>query len=506
MLKQNNYSEYNTSKGQISLFPGINTIITQGPGVTLNGTTFNYDENNPDAPYALSHQFYRALDIKTDDKNLRAPFDCKCVYFSYEGFGNVCTAAFQSLNPVITPSDPGNPCHVTFIVEHGGPDINVDGEDEDGYTVTKLSVGTIVRQGNILYQEGTEGPVGEHIHINVMKKEWESLDEDISYIEKIDGYYNGEYYCYSNIAYLTHECNVEEVFYLEKDELAPELSWEAAVWDGYINFMTYVPFNPRQANEGWNTHLGETYYVVGGECLIGKQKLLEPGGAEEFIYVFDREGRMLKNGIKTYGVFKYSLHPDGKARVSEWFSYPEEPEKIYYAKSTAALARNGWLEIDSTLYYFKLDCSLAVNEWIVEDDVPKYYVDSTGARVKGWLEVAYPGSDKVHWFYFNNPNDYKIKFLEPGEKATRRWIASGSYWYYVNDDGKMLVNSWIFDSTYNAWYFVLSDGKMAYSCQIRCSDGKYYGFDESGKCLGKNGSTEKLDEEKYPLVMDYTQS
>lgn len=381
-----NLNDYKTAKGQISLLPSVNTEITQGPGYCKDGTKFNRGDS---ANYAYSHQFYRAVDLHTENKQLRAPFDCRCVHFSYEGFTSVKAAVFQSIEKVITPSNPNNPCYVSFMVQHGGDSIDTD--------KGKLKVGLDFKQGQVIYTEGTQGEVAEHIHINVILRQWTSISQDLGYVT-MDGYDKyGNPYELKDVGYLKNDCNIEDAFYAEQGETV-SFDADAKLWEGHINFNTYT------GKLEWNGWIAD--------------------GSEWYYY---------KNGVKASGWLKTSdgtfyLDPNnGNAMLTGWFKEggsnyyfnPKAGEAGHQEKYVGGVMLTGWQWIDEHWYLF----------------------GEGGVMQTGWVwSAAWEG-----WYYLYTSG------AEAGQMAKATWIEDI---YYVLSDGKMAKNCQI---RYNGKYYAFNN-------------------------------------------------
>ena len=101
--------------------------------------------------------------------------------------------------------------------------------------------------------------------------------------------------------------------------------------------------------------------------------------------------------------------------------------------------------------------------WHTNDDGSKYYCDSQGEKVKGWL------SDGGKWYFMDKEtgimttgwvkDNGKWYFMdkETGIMATG-WVKDEGTWYYMNTSGAMQTG-WLKDG--NTWYYLKSSGAMA---------------------------------------------
>ena len=136
-----------------------------------------------------------------------------------------------------------------------------------------------------------------------------------------------------------------------------------------------------------------------------------------------------------------------------------------YADENGVLARNKWMVIDGFWYYF--------------DGITK----ATG---KCDIEGKYN--------LFDNSGVWQCELSED----TRGWIASGGFWYYVNDDGTLLCDeiatidgaSYCFDSygrmvvDYENWaYYFGSDGVAITNQWKKDKHGNWRYYDENGHII-----------------------
>ncbi|MDO4207688.1 MAG: hypothetical protein Q4D15_08885, partial [Lachnospiraceae bacterium] len=79
--------------------------------------------------------------------------------------------------------------------------------------------------------------------------------------------------------------------------------------------------------------------------------------------------------------------------------------------------------------------------WHTNEDGKKYYCDSQGEMVKGWI------SDDGKWYF----TDKETGFMQTD------WLKDGSTWYYLNEDGAM-ATGWVKDD--DKWYYMNTSGAM----------------------------------------------
>ena len=124
--------------------------------------------------------------------------------------------------------------------------------------------------------------------------------------------------------------------------------------------------------------------------------------------------------------------------------------------------KSGWYEENGKKCYYK---DGEKTKWYRTIDGKKYYFNSKGEMVTGWVKFNATGK----WHYFK----------ADGSEATG-WFKDGADWYYSNAQGEMQNNMWIKDG--GKWYYLTNSGKMAVNMSILYK-GKYYKFDKNGVCL-----------------------
>lgn len=106
--------------------------------------------------------------------------------------------------------------------------------------------------------------------------------------------------------------------------------------------------------------------------------------------------------------------------------------------------------------------SEVTNEWIQKDGY-WYYVDGQGKPVVNtWKGNFYLKSDgkmaQSEWIYDTSYQAwYYLK--SDGSYAYSAWQGA----YYLKSNGKMAQSEWVYDSSYQAWYYLKSDGSYAHS-------------------------------------------
>ena len=100
-----------------------------------------------------------------------------------------------------------------------------------------------------------------------------------------------------------------------------------------------------------------------------------------------------------------------------------------------------------------------------------YYLNDQGRMLKGWQQLDY--NDVTNWFYFSSA----------GVMSNTGWKRIDYEWYYFFPGGTMATGWQQID---NKWYYLGSNGKMVSSKCITISGGNYC-FNSSGVCTSGSG-------------------
>ncbi|MGX7090543.1 glucosaminidase domain-containing protein [Gemella morbillorum] len=235
-------------------------------------------------------------------------------------------------------------------------------------------------------------------------------------------------------------------------------------------------------------------------------------------YYYNNQGQMERNAW----VGDYWVGADGRMVTNSWVD-----NNNYYVGSNGVWVRNakktGWVQSGSTWYYYNSQGQLERNRWIGDYwvgsdgkmatnswvDNNNYYVGADGLWVK---DAQRPGWAKKSgaWYHYDNKgnltrnawvgnywlgsdgkmatnswvdnNNYYVgangaweKDAKKAEEKKSGWVSNEGVWYYYDDkgkivknswqgdyylgsDGKMVVRSWIYDDTYKAWYYLGENG------------------------------------------------
>ena len=236
---------------------------------------------------------------------------------------------------------------------------------------------------------------------------------------------------------------------------------------------------------GWVCVSDSWYYVLNDGTLY--TGILEENGATYYL-----SPKMAKNiGFLAVDDVVYQIAENGLAtKADDGFYRGDVLNHLYYV-SDGRIATKGWLNVDGKWYYFAEKDYLGIyyavagtNETI---DGKLYHFNSEGAMASSGWGLYEDGS----WYYA----------FASGELATGD-VTIGSTTYHFDENGKLqsgLVvengicklysENGILQETGNAqgWsllggnYYYLKDGALLKNVSRRLSDGKWYGFDATGK-------------------------
>ena len=236
---------------------------------------------------------------------------------------------------------------------------------------------------------------------------------------------------------------------------------------------------------GWVCVSDSWYYVLNDGTLY--TGILEENGATYYL-----SPKMAKNvGLLEVDGVAYQIAENGLAtKAADGFYTGDVLNHLYYV-SGGRIATKGWLNVDGNWYYFAEKDNLGIyhavagtNETI---DGKLYHFNSDGTMASSGWGLYDDGS----WYYA----------FASGELATGD-VTIGSTIYHFDENGKtqrglvvengickLYSENGILQETGNAqgWsllggnYYYLKDGALLKNVSRRLSDGKWYGFDATGK-------------------------
>ena len=259
--------------------------------------------------------------------------------------------------------------------------------------------------------------------------------------------------------------------------------------------------------------------LTGWQTMNGQQYFYKEDGTKatsswvDRFYV-DKEGKKVVSQIIYDEKYKASffLKSDGTYAENQWL---EINGKWYYFKAGGYMAKNQWKD----RYYLKDNGQMAVNEWV---HTPQpFFVKADGSYAENqWLEIGgkwyyfkewgYMAKSEWKGNYYLNPNgamakqewiyddQYKSYFYakKDGKYAEKEWIQDGGKWYYllsggylatrqwigdyfVNGSGAMMAKEWLFDPSYQSMFYLNADGRYARKEWVQI-DGDWYYFKANG--------------------------
>ena len=217
--------------------------------------------------------------------------------------------------------------------------------------------------------------------------------------------------------------------------------------DGYL-----VDIEGMLVSPGWNYQGGKWYYAEsGGKVFRGDWKKI--GG---IWYAFHNDGVMYSHEWNDV----YFLKDSGEMADNEWV-FDRNYNSWFYIKPGGTYASSEW----KGDYYLKAGGYMAKSEFIYDSKYQAtYYLDVSGKYVRDqWKEI------EGKWYHFR----------KYGEMDTSKWVGS----YYVNADGMMAENEWIYDKNYGGYFYLKGDG--VYVRNIYTIDGKKHAFQDNGLWIGE---------------------
>ena len=249
----------------------------------------------------------------------------------------------------------------------------------------------------------------------------------------------------------------------QKEEIKP--AQKPAHWEGDY----YIKADGSMAKNEWiydNTYKSWFYLKSDGRYarneLQGNYYLKSGGYMAKNEWVFDQTRQAW-----------FYLKSDGRFAQNEW-------KGSYYLKSNGYMAKNEWVydQTYKSWFYLKSDGRYAQNEW-----KGNYYLKSGGYMAKN--EFIYDDAYKSS-FYFKSDGAYAN---QEWQKVDGKWyyFKKGGYlvknqWqgnYYLNAQGVMMQNEWLYDSTYSSYFYLKSDGSYA-NKEWQKVNGKWYYFKKWG--------------------------
>ena len=104
---------------------------------------------------------------------------------------------------------------------------------------------------------------------------------------------------------------------------------------------------------------------------------------------------------------------------------------------------------------------MAKNEWVYDNNYKSwFYLKADGSYAEQeWQKI------NGKWYYFK----------KWGYMAKSQWQGN----YFLNGQGAMMQNEWLYDNHYKSWFYLKADGSYANE-QWQKIDGKWYYFKKWG--------------------------
>ena len=235
----------------------------------------------------------------------------------------------------------------------------------------------------------------------------------------------------------------EGEYYIKDDGSVAKNEW---IYDKVYNSWFYLKSDGRYAQNEFQ----DTYYLKSGGYMAKNEWVYDK--TNDSWFYLKSNGRVAQN--EWYG--NYYLKADGSMAKNEWV-YDRSYKSWFYLKSDGRYAQNEW----KGKYYLKKGGYMAKNEWVYDNTYKAwFYLKSDGSYANlEWQKVD------GKWYYFK----------KWGYMAKNEWQES----YFLNTQGAMMQNEWLYDNTYKSWFYLKSDGSYA-NLEWQQVDGKWYYFKKWG--------------------------
>lgn len=149
-----------------------------------------------------------------------------------------------------------------------------------------------------------------------------------------------------------------------------------------------------------------------------------------------------------------------------------------YMKDSGSRQHSGWYCYEDSMKGCIPDIVWSAVKTGWQKDSDWYYLDSNGKRVvNNWVK------DDIGWCYLGEKGYmFKSKWIKDkgnwyylgsnGYMVTKKWVKDSKGWCYLEANGKMAKSKWI--KWKNLWYYIRSDGHMAENAWIKYKNEWYY--------------------------------
>lgn len=187
----------------------------------------------------------------------------------------------------------------------------------------------------------------------------------------------------------------------------------------------------KEDEKGWRYEKNDGSFATGTQTIDGKK------------YQFDDSGYMQTGWQKDdNGKWNYFDKTSGAALTNQWVTDDEYGRK-YYVKSDGTMADNEIVEINGKKYFFQKDGPLGINKWI-DSGGNWYRTDAEGQVLTGWYK------DGWKWYYLN----------PDGKMVSSDWVDYKGNRYFLQKDGAMAFNTYVWDPDEGVYHWVNADGAM----------------------------------------------
>lgn len=279
---------------------------------------------------------------------------------------------------------------------------------------------------------------------------------------------------------------------------------------------------------GEGTKLADGWYYIKMPVCYGEGCSVVEG------YIYVRDGALLKDGVYTINSKRYVFNYEGILRTNGIYRDPETDKRYYMTPITEgghiSTEKNVWKKVNGNYIYLSSDSSLHVG-WLNDKyymtpymTYGTYFIDENDETLQVYIANEAGITKKITKTGFLNYAGQAM-YLKNGKVVQSDWINHNGTWYYAgaegilytkgaykidskyyyfDDNGKMLSNSWI-EAAPSTWYKADASGALATgvsggylfdyngrltSGEIVNVDGIWYYSDKDGKYLGtllKNG-------------------
>ena len=312
----------------------------------------------------------------------------------------------------------------------------------------------------------------------------------------------------------------------------------AAGWDNSTGTWQYLDNNGSAVTDVWRKS-GDYWFYLDSDGNMATDTLVEKDSDK---YYVNAEGAMVTNQWVALDSDSYDTNSDDGEAEYRWYYFGSDGKAYRNKKSSSTVTTSELKTINGKKYAFDADGKMLYG-WVNEDNADiqsdddawqnsKYYFGgwNDGAAQTGWVQLTVDTTSlsedtdsDTYWFYFDGNgkkqagkkktiNGASYYFDEYGRmvddwadasaKGAVSQSTSGSNVTYVNGDGSVRKNQWVWavpaedyaiamagdndDNDYAndeySWWWTKADGKLFVN-GLKKIKGKYYAFDKYGRML-----------------------